>query len=136
MILFGGALLEKKIVTSDHRRPHQETIRNTDNPKNSRRNEICHFFRKKNEKLRIIQVRIIIRRGKNVLTGRKEKKMQKGGQNRLALPTTADLPPGAVFGFFKCTAGRDNSRSYKYFRSKNKQKKKIAKLGSNFSDST
>ncbi len=39
--------MEKKIVTSDHRRPHQETIRNTVNPKNSRRNEICIFFRKK-----------------------------------------------------------------------------------------
>jgi hypothetical protein len=64
-------------------------------------------------------------KGKNVLTGRKEKKMQKGGPNRLALPTTADLPPGAVFGFSKCTAGRDNSWSYKYFRGENQQTNKI-----------
>jgi hypothetical protein len=124
LILFGGALLEKKIVTSDHRRPHQETIRNTVNPKNSRRNEICHFSVKKRKASHNTSTHNNTK-GKKCVNWEKRKKMQKGGANRLALPTTADLPPGAVFGFSKCTAGRDNSWSYKYFRGENQQTNKI-----------
>ncbi len=93
-------------------------------------------FSVKNEKLRIIQVRIRIRRGKNVLNGRKEKKCRKVGQigwpcQRLPTYPQVQFSVSLNVPRDEITPGATNTLGAKT----NKQKK-FAKLRGIFSDST